>query len=64
MTLVLVIDGGTLQLLGWQLCRTGKASTASAVLKQALINRYGTLGRVPVPFLLCSDNSLVFTSGD
>jgi len=27
-----------------------------------LINRYGTLGRVTVPFLLRSDNGLVFTS--
>ena len=31
-------------------------------MKQALINRYGTLGRVTVPFLLRSDNGLVFTS--
>lgn len=33
-----------------------------AALEQALIARYGTLGRVPTPFLLRSDNGLVFTS--
>src|SRR3546814_6652339 len=49
---------------GQQLSRSGKASTAAAALEQALIVRYGTLGRVPVPFLLRSDNSLVFTSRD
>jgi putative transposase len=31
-------------------------------LEQAFINRYGTLGKVTVPFLLSSDNGLVFTS--
>lgn len=64
LSLALVIDCGTRQLLGWHLSRTGKASTASAALEQALITRYGTLGRVPVPFLLRSDNGLVFTSRD
>ena len=45
------------------LCRVcGRATTAAAALEQALITRYGTLGRVPVPFLLRSDNGLVFTS--
>lgn len=62
LTLALVIDCHTRQLLGWQLSRSGKASTAAAALEQALITRYGTLGRVPVPFLLRSDNGLVFTS--
>jgi putative transposase len=33
-------------------------------LKQALISRYGTHGRVPSSFLLRSDNGLVFTSRD
>lgn len=47
---------------GGGLLRTGKASTASAALKPALITRFGTLGRVPEPFLLRSDNGLVFTS--
>jgi putative transposase len=58
----LVIDCHTRQLLGWQLSRSGKASTAAAALEQALITRYGCLGRVPAPFLLRSDNGLVFTS--
>ena len=62
LSLALVIDCGTRQLLGWHLSRTGKASTASAALEQALITRYGTPGRVPVPFLLRSDSGLVFTS--
>src|SRR3546814_4717396 len=37
---------------------------SSAALEQALITRYGSLGRVPQPFLLRSDNGLVFTSRD
>jgi putative transposase len=48
--------------LGWHLSRSGKASTAEAALEHALISRYGTLGRVQQPFLLRSDNGLVFTS--
>lgn len=62
LTLALVIDCCTRQLLGWHLSRSGKASTAVAALEQALITRYGTLGRVRAPFLLRSDNGLVFTS--
>lgn len=62
LTLALVIDCHTRELLGWQLSRSGKASTASAALEQALITRYGTLGCVREPFLLRSDNGLVFTS--
>jgi len=49
-------------LLGCHLSRTGRATTASAALELALIARFGTLGRVPVPFLLRSDKGLVFTS--
>ena len=62
LSLALVIDYHTRQLLGWQLSRTGKASTAVAALEQALITRFGTLGRVKGAFLLRSDNGLVFTS--
>ncbi len=62
LVLALVIDCHTRQLLGWHLARTGKATTAGAALEQALITRYGTLGRVRTPFLLRSDNGLVFTS--
>lgn len=61
-TLALVIDCHTRELLGWHLSRSGKARTAEAALEQALIARYGTLGRVANPFLLRSDNGLVFTS--
>jgi putative transposase len=58
----LVIDCHTRELLGWHLSQSGKASTAQAALEQALITRFGSLGRVPEPFLLRSDNGLVFTS--
>jgi putative transposase len=61
-TLALVIDCATRELLGWHLSRSGKSKTAEAALEQALIARFGTLGRVPTPFLLRSDNGLVFTS--
>jgi len=64
LTLALVMDCHTRELLGWQLSRSGKASTATSALEQALIARFGTLGRVHKPFLLRSDNGLVFTSRD
>jgi putative transposase len=38
------------------------ATTAMSALEQALIARFGTLGRVTTPFLLRSDNGLAFTS--
>lgn len=62
LSLALVMDCHTRELLGWQLSRTGKATTAGAALEQALIARFGSLGRVSTPFLLRSDNGLVFTS--
>ena len=61
-SLALVIDCYTRELLGWHLARTGKASTAGSALEQALIARFGSLGKVAKPFLLRSDNGLVFTS--
>ena len=61
-TLALVMDCHTRELLGWRLSRSGKASTAASALEEALIARFGTLGRVDRPFLLRSDNGLVFTS--
>lgn len=60
--LALVIDCHTRELLGWHLSRSGKAKTAESALEQALIVRYGSLGKVDTPFLLRSDNGLVFTS--
>nr|WP_245546471.1 hypothetical protein [Frateuria aurantia] len=62
LNLALVIDCSTRPLHGWHLSRTGKASTASAALDQALITRYGMLGQVCEPFLLRSNNGLVVTS--
>ncbi|WP_255548300.1 DDE-type integrase/transposase/recombinase [Luteibacter sp. dw_328] len=62
LSLALVIDCHTRELLGWHLSRSGKASTAAGALEQALISRFGTLGKVNAPFLLRSDNGLVFTS--
>ena len=64
LSLALVTDWSMRQLLGWHLSRTGKASTASSALEEALFTRFGTLERVPVPFLLRSDNGFVFTSHD
>jgi putative transposase len=61
-TLALVMDCHTRELLGWHLSRSGKASTAAAALEHALIARFGSLGQVETPFLLRSDNGLVFTS--
>jgi putative transposase len=61
-TLALVIDCHTRELLGWHLSPSGRSKTAEAALEQALIARFGTLGRVPQPLLLRSDNGLVFTS--
>ena len=62
LSLALVMDCHTRELLGWQLSKTGKASTAVSALEHALINRFRCLGKVPEQFLLRSDNGLVFTS--
>ena len=58
----MVIDCHTRELLGWHLSRSGRSKTAESALEQALIARYGHLGRVQKSFLLRSDNGLVFTS--
>jgi hypothetical protein len=60
--MALVIDCHSRELLGWNLSRSGRSKTAESALEQVLIARFGTLGRVPAPFLLLSDNGLVFTS--
>jgi putative transposase len=59
--MALVIDCCSRELLGWHLSRSGKSRTAEAALEQALIARFGTLGRAPHSFLLRSDNGLVFS---
>lgn len=61
-TLALVIDCHTRELLGWHLSGSGKATTAACALEHALINRFGTLGKVTRAFLLRSDNGLAFAS--
>ncbi len=61
-TLALVMDCHTREVLGRRLSRSGKATTAVAALEHALIARFGSLGRMETPFLLRSDNGLVFTS--
>ena len=61
-TLALVIDCHTRELLGWHLSRSGKSRTAEIALENALISRFGSLGATPEPFLLRSDNGLVFSS--
>jgi len=61
--LALVIDCHTRELLGWHLSRRGNAKTAESALEQALIAHYGCLRAcTPKPFLLRSDNGLIFTS--
>ena len=60
--MAVVIDCYSRETLGSQLSRLARASTAESALKQELINRYGTLGRVMTPFLLRRDKGLVFTS--
>ena len=62
LSLALVMDCNTLELLGCQLSKTGKASTAVSALEHALINRYRCVGKVPERFLLHSNNGLVFIS--
>jgi len=61
-TLTLVMDCHSRELLGWHLSRSGRSKTAESALEQALIARFGTLGRVPKSLLLRSDSGLVFTS--
>jgi len=61
-SLALVIDRHTRELLGWNLSRSGESKSAESALEQALIARYGCLGKVPTPFLLRLDNGSVFTS--
>lgn len=58
----LVIDCASRELLGWRLARNGNANTAEAALEEALIARFGHLGRVARPLQLRSDNGLVFSS--
>lgn len=57
-----MIDCFSRELLGWHVSRSGKSRAAECALEQALIARFGTMGRVREPFQLRSDNGLIFTS--
>ncbi len=59
-----MIDCYSRELLGWHLhlSRGGCSKAAESALEKALIARYSCLGKVRPPFLLRSDNGLVFTS--
>lgn len=59
-TLALVMDCRSRERVGEHLPRSGRSKTAESALEQALIARFGTLGRVPKSFLLRSDNGPVF----
>ena len=59
---LLVIDCASRELLGWRLSNQGNAATAETALEEALIHRFGHLGRVPGPLRLRSDSGLVFTA--
>lgn len=60
--LTLVMDCCTREVLGWRLSHGGNAKAAEAALEEALINRYGALGKARDSLVLRSDNGLVFTS--
>jgi putative transposase len=57
-----VIDCCTREILGWELARTGRASTAARALEDALLARFGTLRGAPPGLKLRHDNGLVFGS--
>lgn len=57
------MDCHTREALSWRLSPSGNAKAADAALREALISRYGTLGRAQDPITLRSDNGLVFSSG-
>jgi putative transposase len=59
-TLALGIYCHTRELVGLQLARSGRATAALWSIEQELIARFGTLGRLPAPFVLRLDNGLVF----
>ena len=61
--MALVIDCFSREFAGLASLSGSRVRIAESALEQALIARFGTLpGRVKEPFLLRSDNGLVFTS--
>lgn len=57
-----VIDCASREILGWCLSTRGNGKTAHAALEEALIGRFGHIGKIDGPLSLRSDNGLVFTS--
>ncbi|MEZ9553296.1 transposase [Vibrio breoganii] len=60
--LTLVMDSHIREVLGWSLSKRGNAKSAVAALEDALLTRYGVIGRAALGLQLRSDNGLVFTS--
>lgn len=60
--LTLVMDCCTREVLGWSLSKNGNAKSAVAALEDALLTRYGLVGKASEGLQLRSDNGLVFTS--
>ncbi|WP_343033969.1 IS3 family transposase, partial [Vibrio agarilyticus] len=60
--LTLVMDCHTREVLGWSLSKRGNAKSAVAALEDALLTRYGVIGKATPGLQLRSDNGLVFTS--
>ncbi|WP_211091861.1 integrase core domain-containing protein [Vibrio agarilyticus] len=60
--LTLVMDCHTREVLGWSLSKRGNAKSAVAALEDALLTRYGVIGKATPGLQLPSDNGLVFTS--
>lgn len=48
----------TREILGWRLSDNGSSKTAEAALEEALVHRFGALGRIHQPLALRSDNGL------
>ncbi|MBY5970579.1 DDE-type integrase/transposase/recombinase [Halomonas denitrificans] len=61
-SLAVIIDCCTREILGWRLSDNGSSKTAEAALEEALVHRFGALGRVHQPLDLRSDNGLVFSN--
>ncbi|MEM8492241.1 MAG: IS3 family transposase [Pseudomonadota bacterium] len=60
--LTVVMDCYTRELLGWRFSPTVKAKAAEAALEEALISRYGLLGKARDALTIRSDKGLVFCS--
>ena len=56
------MDCHTREVLGWSLSKNGNAKSAVAALEDALLSRYGIVGKAEKGLQLRSDNGLVFTS--